>query len=115
MLYIGQQLKCLNEETVIINDIRNDKIIVEYKNKLYERSLDIIGVKLFVIEGDLDICEYKSCKNCISMRNDSCFGQNEICGTFKPCPRLDSELIKRWPKYMYGGYDNSNGFDEFHW
>jgi hypothetical protein len=103
-LYIGQILKCLNDETVIITDIRNDKIIVEYKKKLYERPLSIIGNKLFIMENDIVKFDVKSCKSCIYMRSDDCFGQKEICDKFKPCPNVDKELINSWPKYMLGPY-----------
>lgn len=47
-LFIGQKLRTLTNEFVIIVEIKENQITVRYKGKDYERDISIIGNKLFV-------------------------------------------------------------------
>lgn len=51
-LYHGQRLICKNGEEVIVEHIIEGILTVEYKGKLYQRPLSIVGEKLFVKETD---------------------------------------------------------------
>lgn len=46
-IYIGDILFCKNGETVVVKKLTENKIEVEYKNKLYSRDLSLIGETLF--------------------------------------------------------------------
>lgn len=46
-LYVGQKLFCANGEEVIVFEVNEHEIIVEYNNKKYSRHKNIIGEKLF--------------------------------------------------------------------
>lgn len=46
-LHVGQKLFCANGEEVIVFEVNEHEIIVEYNNKKYSRHKNIIGEKLF--------------------------------------------------------------------
>ena len=51
-LYHGQKLLTKNGEEVTVKHIIEGILTVEYKGKLYERPLSIIGEKLFIKDKD---------------------------------------------------------------
>ena len=106
---VGQKLVCLNGEKVIVNRITEAEIIVEYKNKLYRRSKDIIGHKLLLqkyeeqpkISKTSDYSkEYEhDCKDCMVLRRGDCFGEKKLCSFFVASPKVTKEEMDNWPKY----------------
>jgi len=109
-LKIGQYLITTTNEKVIIVEITNDTIKVNYRGKIYSRPKSIVGEKLFLIVEDqkisnINIIQFnkkvddrnnkkenetlmkdKTCKDCMSYRIDDCFGEEKICSYFKYAP-----------------------------
>ena len=120
-LYIGQTLRCKNNELVIIIDFRDDRIFVDYKGKVYERNRNIVGVKLFFLEDDnykneinyrnnlstasneLDLQEninLECCNTCMLEKRGDCYGnKNSICENYKHAPSISNKEIENWPKF----------------
>ena len=126
-LIIGQYLITTTNEKVIIVEIANDMITVNYRGKIVTRPKSIVGEKLFLTEEDQKIINDKiiksnksiedrnyekendfvveyTCKDCIAFRRDDCFGEKKICNHFKYAPKADDNITNDWPKYMQGPY-----------
>ena len=100
-LFQGQTLWCKNCEKVLIKDIKQYDIIVEYNGKSYVRHIDTIGKTLFT-HNTIHSAPQKStsytCNNCMLSRQGECFPKKEICGYFKCVPNIDKKTTEHWPK-----------------
>lgn len=110
-LSINQVLWCKNGETVIIKGIHDGQIFVEYKGKVYQRPLTVIGKKLFTKKQEekinhfntLDQKEIKcmnlitqpnqlhksECSSCVFQRCGDCFGKEQICDDYRGTSEID--------------------------
>lgn len=119
-LIIGQYLITTTNEKVIIVEIANDTIKVNYRGKIVTRPKSIVGKKLFLTEEDQKIINDKiikpnksvddrnylkendfmikyTCKDCMAFRRDDCFGEIKICSHFKYAPKTDDNITNNWP------------------
>lgn len=112
-LYVGQKLRTLTGETVVIKGLNTSMICVEYKGKRIWRDQTIIGNKLFIIEHESNVHtplntvggtegssqkeSALSCNDCMLMRREDCFGAKKICKFFQHAVNVSREEIDSWP------------------
>ena len=66
---------------------------------------DTIEKKIIFVQKDASQKEEKvTCKKCMLYKNETCFGEKEICEDFRNSVDISDEEISNWPKEMSGPY-----------
>jgi len=101
-LYHGQKLLTKNGEEVTVKHIIEGILTVEYKGKLYERPLSIIGEKLFIKDKDKKQ-EDKRQDNYepVNQTKLSSYSSRRAPKSYKASW---SKIPNNWPKTMKGPY-----------
>lgn len=99
-----------NSSNIISKNISEEKTIKECEEKDEEAqgpvevSLDSVDLDPACEDSTIKETPVLTCKKCMLYRNESCFGQSQICDDFRNSVDISEEERKNWPTGMQGPY-----------
>ena len=116
-IVVGQTLYCKNGETVVVREVIENSIIVDYKDLSYERPKNIIGTMLFIdnptleLNNSIELKQKKIMPNYCdnnSVERETEFEELLEYGTYIENYMSDEEKIYK-KEFYYGDNEEING------